>query len=100
MPWEVVIGKKVQKYLAKKLPQLVLCAIKLLFSELEQNGPVRGNWPNSGKLDEKRHHCHLKKGKPTYVAVWEEISPSQGQPASMKKSIEVTYVGTHEKAPY
>ncbi len=52
-----------------------------------------GNWSNYGKLGRNRHHCHLKKGHPTYVAVWEvkgyEI-----------KLVEVTYVGSHEKAPY
>ena len=61
--------------------------------EIETDGPVRGNWPNYGKLDKDRHHCHLKKGRPSYVAVWElkdkEIC-----------LVEVTYAGTHEKAPY
>jgi len=39
------------------------------------------------------HHCHLKKGRPTYIAVW-EINDKE------IKLVEVTYVGTHEKAPY
>ena len=56
-------------------------------------GPVAGNWPNYGKLDDNRHHCHLKKGRPTYVAVWWEVRQE-------KQTIEVAYVGTHEKAPY
>ena len=42
---------------------------------------------------ENRHHCHIKKGRPTYVAVWEEMDGAI-------QLIEVTYVGTHEKAPY
>lgn len=58
-----------------------------------RTGPVRGNWPNYGKLGPGRHHCHLKKGHPTYVAVWEE------SPEGIKL-IEVTYAGTHERAPY
>jgi len=62
-------------------------------SELEHEGPVRGNWPNYGKLTKIRHHCHLKKGKPTFVVVW-EVKDTES------KLIEVTYVGTHEKAPY
>jgi len=40
-----------------------------------------------------RRHCHLKKGKPTYVALWEE---DRGE----VRLVEVTYVGTHEDAPY
>jgi hypothetical protein len=54
---------------------------------------VRGDWPNYSKLAGGRHHCHLKKGKPTYVAVWEVLDKDI-------KLIEVQYVGTHEKAPY
>ena len=69
-----------------------LMAFVALVREIEEKGPVRGNWPNYGKLSDKvRHHCHLKKGKPTYVACWEEKG---------KEEIEVYYVGTHEKAPY
>jgi len=64
-----------------------------LFRELESYGPVRGNWPNYGKLAPNRHHCHIKKGKPTYVAVWEESKDEI-------RLIEVRYVGTHEKALY
>lgn len=61
--------------------------------EIEHKGPVRGNWPNYGRLSGNLHHCHLKKGRPTYVAVWEVIDNT----ASL---VEVTYAGTHEKAPY
>lgn len=61
--------------------------------EIKHSGPVRGNWPNYGKLGDGRHHCHLKKGKPTYVVMWEERDREI-------RLIEVTYAGTHEKAPY
>ncbi len=61
--------------------------------EIEVNGPIRGNWPNYSKLGANKHHCHLKKGQPTWVAVWEEKN-------SQIKFVEVTYAGTHEKAPY
>ena len=94
MPWEVTLRKKVVKAL-KSLPQPVIAAFTLLLGELESSGPVRGNWPNYGKLNiDGRHHCHLKKGKPTYVAVWDDVSTGNS------KKIEVEYVGTHEKAPY
>lgn len=34
-----------------------------------------------------------KKSKPTYVAVWREVK-------SEIRLVEVTYAGSHEKAPY
>lgn len=60
---------------------------------MTNEGPYRSNWPNYGPLEENEFHCHLKKGKPTYVACW-RISDKD------KKIIEVYYVGTHENAPY
>jgi hypothetical protein len=38
-------------------------------------------------------HCHLRKGRPTYVACWRIIDKKT-------KQIEVYYVGSHEGAPY
>ena len=65
-----------------------------LVAEIKRDGPVRGNWPNYSKLGSVSHHCHLnKKGSPTYVAVWEVADRKI-------RIIEVTYVGTREKAPY
>ena len=90
--WQVKLSKKAEKSIAK-LPRQVLQALAALMLQIEKSGPVRGDWPNYGKLGPKRHHCHIKKGKPTYVAVWEELE-------SGIKIVEVTYAGTHEKAPY
>jgi mRNA-degrading endonuclease RelE of RelBE toxin-antitoxin system len=90
--WTVRIPKKLDKSL-KRLPQLVQMAFEALTADLMNKGPVAGNWPNYGKLGENRHHCHLKKGKPTYVSVWWEVRQET-------QTIEVTYVGTHENAPY
>jgi len=90
--WKVDIAAKVRKALGK-LPARVRKVTALLVADIEDFGPVRGDWPNYGKLGPGRHHCHVKKGKPTYVVVWEE---QKGK----IKLIEVTYVGTHEKAPY
>lgn len=66
---------------------------QLLLNEMELRGPDAHEWPNYGKLFENCYHCHLKKGNPAYVAVWKVISKKD-------KIIEVTYVGTHEKAHY
>jgi mRNA-degrading endonuclease RelE of RelBE toxin-antitoxin system len=68
-------------------------AIDLLANELERDGPERYNWPNYDKLSENRYHCHLKRGRPTYVACWEVLNYKL-------KQIEIYYVGTHEGAPY
>jgi hypothetical protein len=41
----------------------------------------------------EKYHCHLKAGRPTYVACWELIDKKI-------RILEVYYVGTREKAPY
>ena len=92
MSWQVVYNRK--KFLKKNLPARVAATTELLIAEIEQSGPVRGNWPNYGKLSNDRHHCHIKNGKPTYVAVWDDIGRNK------VKLVEIIYVGTHEKAPY
>lgn len=91
MIWKVKLHRKVDKDLSK-LPEIVQKHLFRLMLEIEISGPVRGNWPNYGKLDTNRHHCHLKKGRPTYVAVWSEDKTNI--------TVEVVYAGTHEKAPY
>lgn len=68
-------------------------AIDLLMLELRRNGPKLPNWPNFGPLEKDHFHCHLRKGKPTYVACWRILNKKT-------KQIEVYYVGTHEGAPY
>ncbi len=92
MKWNVRIKKQVLRQL-RKCPKHVTIRLTALLAEIEVAGPVRGNWPNYGKLGPNRHHCHLKKGHPTFVAIWEERDREI-------RLVEVTYVGTHEKAPY
>ena len=92
MNWQVVIRTRAAKQL-QRLPHTVRQRYLVLAQELATRGPIRGNWPNYSKLNDLRHHCHLKKGRPTYVAVWEVIDPPQ-------RIIEVLYVGTHANAPY
>ncbi len=90
MAWTVEVNRRIR---IAALPWQVQRSFVALIREIEVQGPVRGNWPNYGKLASERHHCHLKKGRPTYVAVWEVRDSHQ-------HLVEVTYVGTHEKAPY
>lgn len=92
MKWTVTEKKRLNK-LVRKLPENVQDLLIALKKDMEANGPIRGDWPNFSALSGNRYHCHLKKGRPTYVAIWEVINKEI-------KLIEVTYAGTHEKAPY
>ena len=67
--------------------------IDLLVLDLKKNGPELLDWPNYGPLEKGHFHCHLRKGRPTYVACWRIMDKKT-------KQIEVYYVGTHEGAPY
>lgn len=89
MSWTVQIKKKVAKNL-KKLPKSINEALESLIVDLEDGGPVRGDWPNYSKLADGSHHCHLNY---SYVAVWTDEDKKL-------KIIEVTYVGSRENAPY
>ena len=96
MNWDVKFSKKACKQL-KKLPVKVQTIVQLLVTEMILKGPNLHGWPNYGKLKAKKSkdlfHCHLIKGKPTYVACWEIVDKKC-------KFIEVIYVGTHENAKY
>ncbi len=91
MPWNIRLKRKAEKQ-ALQLPKLALAALYQLMSDIQQRGPIRGDWPNYSKLSDGSHHCHLKKGQPTYVAVWTEDKQTI--------TVEIIYAGTHEKAPY
>lgn len=97
MNWTVEFTRRAQKQ-TEKLSISVQSALFLLVNDLTAHGPIPGrHWPNYGKLHGKKNkdyrHCHLMKGKPTYVCCWEVIDQKI-------KLIEVYYVGTHEDAPY
>lgn len=98
MKWIVELTSAAQKQ-RKKLPKKIQVQMDLLAKELELLGPIRKNWKNFGMLHKssKVHltsfHCHIKKGRPTYVVCWRVTDKT-------KRVIEVYYAGTHEKAPY
>ena len=76
MSWKIKIPTKVGKQIIK-LPRAAQAATLLLIRDLEKNGPATGGgWKNYGKLKgmpgDKRH-CHLSKGRPTYVCCWLSI---------------------------
>jgi len=74
----------------RKLPQNLKDVLESLVVDLEDRGPVRGDWPNYSKLSDGSHHCHLNY---SYVAVWIEEN-------RQLNLIEVVYVGSREDAPY
>jgi len=92
--WSVGLTKRAGKQL-DSLPKAIQQKFDLLAKELEVSGPLRANWSNYSALkgQGQRYHCHIKKGRPTYVVCWEVVNKEI-------KLIEVYYVGTHEKAPY
>lgn len=92
MCWQVEFTKRAAKQ-KRELPKAVGEKLAALVFEIEQKGPVRGNWKNYSKLSGNKHHCHIHSGRPTYVVCWEVID-------NTIKLIEVYYAGSHEKAPY
>ena len=68
--------------------------VDLLVFDLQKGGPWQTDWPHFSSLKDQLHfHCHLRRGKPTYVACWRMTD-------KQVKQIEVYSVGTHEGAPY
>ena len=99
--WQVNLSRKAGKQAAryKKEQPKVYAELAALMKDIAINGPVRKNWPNfsalgNGKgIPDNAYHCHIKKGRPTYVVCWREEDRKI-------KIVEVYYVGTHENAPY
>ena len=96
--WKVEYTRSASKD-KKKLPVGIQMQLELLAREIEISGPIRKSWSNfsalkKGKgIPDNAYHCHIKKGKPTYVACWVVEDKKV-------KLVEIYYVGTHEKAPY
>ncbi|GBU23782.1 hypothetical protein R83H12_00400 [Fibrobacteria bacterium R8-3-H12] len=87
--FKVELKNSVKKSI-KKLPKAVFEEFELLVADLKQNGPVRYNWANYGKLKgTNTHHCHLAH---KWAACWVETVKGI--------EIEVNYAGSRESAPY
>jgi mRNA-degrading endonuclease RelE of RelBE toxin-antitoxin system len=94
MSWDVRFTSKCEKQVRYLAPE-IRDRLFALVLEIQKLGPSRTTWSNYGKIRGKTdcYHCHLKKGKPTYVAIW-KITDKEN------KLVEVRYVGTHENADY
>jgi hypothetical protein len=92
--WNVGMTKKAAKGRGN-LPPEILELFWALFQGLIFLGPVQPKWPHYGRLTGQKeiYHCHLNKGRPTYVVIWKVQNKD-------KKLMEISYVGTHENAPY
>jgi len=95
--WNVTYSTKAKKQF-DAMPEKIRERMTVLAKEISVSGPIRKNWHNFGNLEGKglsdnAYHCHLKKGKPTYVSCWYIMNKEL-------KNVEVFYVGTHENAPY
>lgn len=96
--WEIEKTKKLEKQI-NALPKDIKTIAYALMADIEDSGAYQPSWPNYSSLKKGKgipadaFHCHLKRGKPTYVACW-CITDKK------RKIIEVYYVGTHENAPY
>ena len=95
--WSVYFSREASKQYAKlkrngSRPS-VNDVVDLLAIDLRTRGPAATDWPHFSALEKGHFHCHLRRGKPTYVACWRIVDKE-------KKQIEVYYVGSHEGAPY
>lgn len=92
--WTIEASSRVIKQV-RALPPAIQKLFDLLTSELQTEGPIQPEWHHFGKLQGKDHiyHCHLNKGKPRYVAVWEVRD-------TRVLLMSIRYAGTHENADY
>lgn len=92
--WQVGFSSKAGRQ-KRKLPANIRDALFFLTQEMERLGPVLPHWPHYSKLvnTEDHHHCHLNKGRPRYVAVWQVVDREI-------RVIEIKFVGTHEAVNY
>jgi mRNA-degrading endonuclease RelE of RelBE toxin-antitoxin system len=94
MAWTVEFTGRAQKQYAR-LPERIRLIVAALTAELETEGPSQPEWRHFGKLKGRTdcYHCHLKTGRPTYVACWQVLNRKIDL-------TEVYYVGSHENVPY
>jgi mRNA-degrading endonuclease RelE of RelBE toxin-antitoxin system len=88
MQYEVLIGKRAAKTMAKAPPDVQKLFVQLV-TDLETKGPIRTEWRNFSSLSATTYHCHLNY---SWVAcwLWEEGT----------MLVEVYYAGSREDAPY
>lgn len=86
--YQVVVRKTALKRI-HKAPERVQIRFAALLDDLRIKGPYRSDWPNYSPLEGNRYHCHLGY---SWAACW---TYDKGI-----LTIEVTYAGSREDAPY
>lgn len=91
--WTVKQNSKARKG-ENDLPGKFKTVAKAAKRSLMMTGKATGfdNYGPLKQLGNNFYHCHLGSDKTTYVMVWKVDKQS--------KTITVTYIGTHENAPY
>lgn len=92
--WTVVFSRKAQKQ-RDGLPEQILDRFYYLQRELTIRGPYLSDWPHYGKLvgSKDHYHCHLNRGHPTYVVVWQVVD-------NTVRVLGIKFIGTHEEVDY
>lgn len=86
--YKVVWKGRLEKRIIK-CPQYIQQKFGVLVEDLKNKGPIQKGWSNFSELKKDVYHCHLDYH---WVAVWHCEKDSI--------VVEVTYVGSREKAPY
>ena len=98
MAYKVTLTKQAAKK-AARIKGRAKNSLRALLEELRDEGPYQPEWPHFSKLRGRKNewHCHLNRGRPTYVVCWRLIK-KKGK--KNEEEIEVFYAWTHEGAPY
>ena len=86
--YSVIWKRRVEKQI-RRCPEYVQQKFWILVNDLKDYGPIQKGWSNYSTLKKNVYHCHLDY---SWVAVWHCEKDSI--------VVEVTYVGSREKAPY
>jgi len=92
-PWIVSQNSKSDKG-EEKLPEKVKLSCTAAKGTLRKTGKAAGfkNFDRLQQLGKNVWHCHLNAGETVYVMIWTV--------EKAKRKIKITYIGTHENAPY
>lgn len=103
MTWRVTITNKAARK-ARHLSEDAENSLLLLWRELQERGPSQPSWPHFSKLKGRKneYHCHLNRGRPTYVVCWRstKYNATERSKTNEDGEIEIFYAWTHEDAPY
>ena len=76
--WTVQLISQAKKF-NLNLPKDAQLQLLALIRSLSKIGPIQYEWPHYSKLNGKKecYHCHIERGRPTYVACWQVVDKKQ-----------------------